>query len=111
MYAVGNAVTGRGNINESLKHGRDISLEIMHSELHWEEEDYENWLRGTEGTVQENINLIADSIKRQKFLSENVIESIISKTETLQKRVDYDGDYEAWVKKNLPVRLEDMLHS
>ncbi|MDN5200436.1 FAD-dependent oxidoreductase [Fulvivirgaceae bacterium BMA10] len=111
VFAVGNAVTGRGNINESLKHGREITEEVMDNFLQWQEEDYQSWLRTTESTVESNINAIVDTIKRKKFMPDEVIQNILDKTEVLQKKVGYNGSYSDWVDKNLPVRLETMLEN
>ncbi|MEQ9426258.1 MAG: FAD-dependent oxidoreductase [Cyclobacteriaceae bacterium] len=109
VFLLGNAVTGRGNIKESLDHGRQVSIEIMDHELNWEEQDYEEWLRGTEDNITEQVSHIADHIQRKKFMPDAVIEGILDKTEALQKKVGYEGDYRKWVEKNVPVRLEDLL--
>ena len=109
VFALGNAVTGRGNIVESQKHSKSVSLEIMDEHLHWQEDDYQDWLRGTESGIREQVNAIADLVKRKQFMPTEVIEGILQKTEALQRKVGFDGDYPAWVKKNLPTRLEDML--
>lgn len=109
VFALGNAVTGRGNIVESQRHGKSISIEVMEDHLHWQEEDYQNWLRGTESGIKKQVDVITNHIERQKFMSDEVIESILEKTEDLQKKVGYNGDYVSWVDNNLPKRLEDML--
>ena len=109
VFALGNAVTGRGNIVESQKHSKSVSLEIMDEHLHWQEDDYQDWLRGTESGIREQVNAIADLVKRKQFMPTEVIEGILQKTEALQRKVGFDGDYPAWVKKNLPTRLEEML--
>ncbi len=109
VFMLGNAVTGRGNIKDSLDHGREISIEVMDNELHWQEADYENWLRGSEKATSEQVDEIADHINRQKFMPDDVIQSILQKTKKLQKKVRYEGDYRKWIEKNLPKRLEDML--
>ena len=109
VFMLGNAVTGRGNIKESLEHGREISLEVMDHELHWQEEDYENWLRGTEDNIAEQVGHIADHVSRQKFMPDDVIQSILNKTKALQEKAGYNGNYDEWVAQNLPQRLEDLL--
>ena len=109
VFALGNAVTGRGNIVESQKHSKADSLEVMDEHLHWQEADYQDWLRGTESGIRDQVNVIVDRIERKKFMPKEVIEDILQKTEALQRKVGYDGNYPAWVEKNLPTRLEDML--
>ena len=109
VFALGNAVTGRGNIVESQKHSKAVSLEVMDEHLHWQEADYQDWLRGTESGIRDQVNVIVDRIERKKFMPKEVIEDILQKTEALQRKVGYDGNYPSWVEKNLPTRLEDML--
>ena len=109
VFALGNAVTGRGNIVESQKHSKAISLEVMDDHLHWQEADYQDWLRGTESGIQQQVNVIMDRIERKKFMPQEVIQGIHQKCEELQKKAGFDGDYQAWVQKKLPKRLEDML--
>lgn len=108
VFAIGNAVTGKGNINESVLHGRKITEEIMDHHLEWHQEDYEKWHRQTAVTVKGDIHKIIETIEKQKFLSDEVIQSILDKTTALQHKVGYDGNYENWVKQNTPTRLEDM---
>lgn len=109
VFALGNAVTGRGNIKESMMHGKEIALEVMDHHFHWQEEDYENWLRASENHVGKQVANIADHIERQRFLSPEVLTNIRDKIAELQKEAGYTGNYPQWVKLNLPERLEDQL--
>ncbi len=109
VFALGNAVTGRGNIVESQRHGKAITLEVMEDHLNWQEEDYQSWLRGTESGIKKQVDAISSHIERQKFMSDDVIKEILRKSEALQKKSGFDGDYTAWVATHLPKRLEDML--
>ena len=109
VFAIGNAVTGKGNINESVKHGREISSEIMDRHLDWHQEDYENWHRQTAVKVDKDISKIIDVIEKRKFMPDEVIQEILNKTKALQEKIGYNGDYENWVEQNTPPRLENML--
>lgn len=109
VFALGNAVTGRGNIKESLEHGRDISLDVMEHHFHWQEQDYQQWLRGTEQGVSEKVNEIAEHIERQKFMPEPVIKTILEKTEKLQRKAGYDREYRDWIQQHRPLRLEELI--
>jgi hypothetical protein len=111
VFALGNAVTGRGNIKESMIHGKKIALGVMDHHLNWQEEDYENWLRGSENQIDHQISGIADQIERQQFLSSEVINSIQGKISNLQTSAGYGGDFRQWVDENLPERLEDQLEN
>ena len=111
VFALGNAVTGRGNIKESMVHGREIALGVMDQHLDWQEEDYENWLRASEGQIEQQVSSISDRIEHQQFLSEEVINNIQEKIQALQQSTGYPGNFMEWVAKNLPERLEDQLEA
>jgi len=115
VFAVGNVVTGRGNILESRKHGREITDKIIDEHLqHLDQGDplskkYEDLFKDIEGEVQQKINNISATLAETELHSEEEIDFIVNKTKELQERVGYDGDYIAWANKNRPLRLEDML--
>ncbi len=109
VFAIGNAVTGKGNINESIKHSREVSGEIIENILDRQQEDYENWHRSTATKVQKDISEIVHAVEHAQSLSDDIKDSIIAKVKKFQKKSGYTGDYEAWIKDHLPVRLEDLL--
>jgi ferredoxin--NADP+ reductase len=117
VFAVGNVVTGRGNIHESRKHGREITDIIIEEHLEPAEhenqmtEKYSDMFRDIEGETKHIINNISTTINDSEISTEEQINFIYTKTEELQKRVNYDGNYLAWAEKYRPVRLEDMLKS
>jgi hypothetical protein len=102
-------VTGKGNINESIKHGREISAEIMDSYLDWHQEDYESWHRQTAVKVYRDIAKIIEVIEKRKFMPDEVIQDIMDKTLALQEKAGFDGDYKNWAEQNTPPRLENMI--
>jgi len=109
VFALGNAVTGRGNIKESMMHGKEIALDVMDHYLDWQEEDYENWLRASENKVENQVANIVASIERQRFLLPEVLKSIQDRITSLQKAAGYNGNFEHWIEANLPQRLEEQL--
>ena len=109
VFALGNAVTGRGNIAESQKHGKEVSLEVMNAQLDWLEDDLKKLLRNKEALIDENVNRIVKKISVEKPMPDQVIQFILDNTKKLQEKAGYDGHYANWVKKHLPPRLEDML--
>ena len=117
VFAVGNVVTGRGNIHESRKHGREITDIIIEEHLEPAEhgdqlsEKYSDMFRDIEGETKHIINNISTTINDSELSTEEQINFIYNKTKELQKRANYDGNYLAWAKKCRPVRLEDMLKS
>jgi hypothetical protein len=109
VFAIGNAVTGKGNINESVKHSKEISTGIIDNFFEWHQGQYENWHRQTVTKVDHNIDQIFEKIEDQQDLPEKVFNEILKKVSMMQKKAGYDGNYRAWINKHLPVRLEDVL--
>ena len=109
VFALGNAVTGKGNIIESLKHGRELSQRVMDNYLDWQEEDYQDLLRKQEAAVAGDIDKIAENLKNKNLLSIEKIQELKSRIKEYQQKSGFDGDYDKWVKKHLPKRLEDMI--
>jgi NADPH-dependent glutamate synthase beta subunit-like oxidoreductase len=113
VFAVGNVVTGRGNILESRKHGRQTTDRIIEEHLDTISQTdpmgqkYEDLFRNIESDVERKISNIETTLSEEKVHTDEEINFILAKTKELQERVGYDGNFDAWVKKNLPVRLED----
>jgi len=109
VFAVGNAVTGQGNIKESMKHGNELSNRLMDDFFNWKEEDFQEYLRLTAGNLEGQVEAISEKFHDKDLLSPDQIEVLDEKIKKMQKQVGYDGNYQAWIAKHLPVRLEDML--
>jgi NADPH-dependent glutamate synthase beta subunit-like oxidoreductase len=107
VFAIGNAVTGRGNINESLKHGKDVSERILAEYI----EDPVGTL--TQETIAQREAAAAKTVDGLlpyvRSIDASKYAQLISRVEELQKRVGYTGDFREWVAKHLPVRLETLL--
>ena len=101
VFAVGNAVTGRGNIVESLKHSKNVTLNLIDNELEGEESAFasnsnalNNVLRNVENKVDEQIDTIVAELEGCEELENAKL--IPSKIKALQEKVGFDGNYEAW---------------
>ncbi|MES2620889.1 MAG: hypothetical protein V4615_08555 [Bacteroidota bacterium] len=79
VFIVGNAVTGKGNIQDSSHHAKEIA-DLM--------------LKNFFPTVP--------------ALSAETIADIAGRTEQLQQQKGFNGNYTAWAKQRTPVRLEAM---
>ncbi len=105
VFALGNAVTGRGNIKESMDHGREIAQNVI-----------EGYLPDSDGSpneevvtrIQEAIDSLEDEV-RDRSLSPGVYNQIMEKVNEHHQRTGYENDYLAWMKSHLPVRLEQLL--
>ncbi len=109
VFALGNAVTGRGNINESLRHGREISHAVITEYFDEREEMYRETFRTTENSVKEHLTKVVDQLSHSPLLTQEKMEALSLRVKNLQQKVGYDGDYETWVKNHLPMRLEELI--
>ncbi len=104
VFAIGNAVTGKGNINESVKHSREISAGIIDNFLEWQQEKYQDWHRET----TRDMDRIISSIEESDPLTVDRFKNILDKIRLLQEKAGYDGNYREWVEKHLPERYENL---
>lgn len=107
VFALGNAVTGRGNIIESMRHGQKVSKAII-QHLFDREGEIEASFRKREGQVAQQVKEMMEMLPAEP-LSEGAIQKISNRIKALQQYAGYDGNYPAWVEQQLPVRLEDMI--
>ena len=110
VFAVGNAVTGRGNIQESKQHGKQITRKLVDN--HFTEDALEKWLNTINNNIKEsikkNINTIIDEISSREIQPENVIDSILDRTKAINDKNGY-SDYSVWINEHKPERLETLL--
>lgn len=110
VFAVGNAVTGRGNIQESKQHGQQITRKII--DQHLTEGALEEWLinlnNAIKSDVTEKMNSIVQEIGARDIQPDDIIKSILSKTAKINQENGYKT-YSEWIKRHRPVRLEALL--
>ena len=109
VFALGNAVTGRGNIKESQMHGRRATEKVMDEFLVWREADYEEIFRRAENNAENKISAIEVKLQAKRPLNREKIAEIFERLRALHKKVSYNGDYDAWIKQYLPLRVENMI--
>ncbi len=110
VFAIGNAVTGRGNIQESKQHGKQMTERII--EKHLTEDALEMWLTNLNGQIKEKVNeqisSIVSEIADLEIKSETIIKGILDKTDEIHKKIKFTN-YMGWIKSKIPQRLEDIL--
>ncbi len=109
VFALGNAVSGRGNIRDSLLHSRKTVRRIAEDYLEKQEEDYQQWFRQQEEKVGAHLEQIAQFLESRRALSSPGLDRIEQRVRALQHRVGYDGNYRRWVNRHRPLRLEALL--
>lgn len=107
VFAIGNAVTGRGNIKESMKHGQEISRRLMIEYM--DDIDMSEFINDTDSEANQIANEIDGIVPHINSISESDLEILKERIRGLQTAKSYDGDFSAWVERHLPVRLEDMV--
>ncbi len=111
VFAIGNAVTGRGNIQESKVHGKRMTEKIIDKHL-LENDLFEDWLENLNtdlcNRVDENVEAIEVFIKKQKIMPDRIVDNILRKSKALQDKVGYTT-YSDWIKLKTPIRLENLL--
>ncbi len=105
VFALGNTVTGRGNIKESMAHGREISQNVI--------EGYLGHAAGTPDDdvvkrVQAAVTAISEEIKNC-YISAANLKTIRHHVQAHHDRAGYHGDYMQWIQTRLPERLEKKL--
>ena len=110
VFAVGNAVTGRGNIQESKQHGKQITKKII--DLHLTDDAFEEWLtnlnESIKSKVSEQITSIIDEISSKEVQPDDIIQNILDKTKSQNNLHNYTT-YQDWVDRHRPIRLEELI--
>ncbi len=109
VFILGNAVTGRGNIRDTQAHGRKVTERIVDQFMVNSEEDYKELFDRAEELTDFRLSTIGDKIKSFSPLTSEKIQKLMQKITALQNRTGYNGNYQQWVKKYTPPRLENMI--
>lgn len=109
VYALGNAVTGQGNIRRSASHSRQVSEELFTSVLAMDDTDYEKMFESAAIDANQRVSLLFSIIEGGERCTLTQSETINSKITGLQTKIGYDGDYHKWIDAHRPIRLEDMI--
>ncbi len=105
VFAVGNAVTGKGNILASQRHGRVVSQHMLEHYLLGAASGYEEVLADRAAEAQEKVRAVADRLAGQAPLPGERVAEILAKVKALQERAGYPGDYRAWMARVRPPRV------
>lgn len=109
VFALGNAVTGRGNIKESMVHGREITQNIIEGYLADAEEAAVNEKKAEiEARISQAISTIADEVRSNPISAENY-SSAQQLIGSFHQKTSYHGDFLKWAEEKRPTRLEDLV--
>ena len=110
VFAIGNTVTGQGNIRESKKHGVLMTNKIIDD--HIEKADFfEEWLgaynESLTGEIKDQMGEIEKEILSKDSVPDRLLQNMEDKIKTYQERVGY-SNYQEWIRSKTPIRLENM---
>jgi hypothetical protein len=97
-FVVGNAVTGKGNILASRKHGRTVSQRMLEQYLIGAASGYEEVLSEAAAVTKERVMAVAGRLSGQTPLPPEHVSALRAKVQSLQGRVGYAGNYHEWIK-------------
>jgi len=101
IFVIGNAVTGKGNILASRKHGRTVSQRMLEQYLLGVGSGYEEAFQKVENETRGKIEAVATRLSGQPPLPPERVSELMSKIELLQRRVGYSGNYRQWIETTL----------
>jgi NADPH-dependent glutamate synthase beta subunit-like oxidoreductase len=102
VFGLGNAVTGKGNIRESQLHARKVVHHVIDHVFHCRAAHIDD------DRLEDDPSARTEAAKRG-MLNADQMQSILNRIRELQRKAGYDGDYQKWVKRHRPVRLEQIL--
>ncbi len=99
VFAVGNAVTGKGNISDSQRHGRVVSRHMLENYLQGVASGYEEVLAAAEAEAGARAAAVAAYVTGRAPLPGERVASILERVRDLQRRVGYPGDYHEYMAR------------
>jgi len=108
VFALGNAVTGRGNIRQSQIHSRQVSENIVDGYLATSDEDFEEIFDAASERADKRIESIFGILSGIQKLSTRQIQDIDNRLKILRAKSGCTVDFNDWILTHLPARLETM---
>jgi hypothetical protein len=105
VFALGNAVTGRGNIRASRLHARQVIEWLAKEFLNWDKEDSDELRNYLDLGDYARLEQLA---RDRNLPPADQVEEILGRVSLYQKRSGYENLYPDWIRKNRPARLEDI---
>jgi hypothetical protein len=102
VFAVGNAVTGKGNILVSLKHGRLVSQHMLDRYLLGAASGYEEALAEGGTAARAQVSAVIERLGGRSPLPGPRVAHILAQVRVLQERAGYAGQYRAWADRMRP---------
>ncbi len=112
VFAIGNAVTGKGNIKTAKEHGSAVTQKLINEYLQKNTQALDMELEAYNKEVREKadkkVSDLLSEIFQQDMPDDITIEHIWELTKKYQDKVGYK-DYKSWIEQHKPVRYEDII--
>ncbi len=112
VFAIGNAVTGKGNIKTAKEHGSMVTQRLLDEYLQKNTQAFDMELEAYNEEVRKKTDEKIAQIFKQLFnkdVPDDVtVDHIWEVSKAYQDRVGYK-DYKSWIESHKPVRYEDII--
>jgi NADPH-dependent glutamate synthase beta subunit-like oxidoreductase len=95
VFGLGNVVTGKGNIRESLEHGEFVAKHLV-----------DGYLGLGERIGAAEADAVEAYVSARPKLAPEQAKAVLDRVRTRHREVGYEGEYAAWMRRNTPVDLE-----
>jgi len=109
VFGLGNVVTGKGNIKESLDHGKLVANHLIEHYLgvgEAGERDISAGFAPAEAKGEAGAEAVQEHLARVKPLEPAKVEALLERARARQEAVGYGGDYATWLGQVTPKDLE-----
>ncbi|APF19753.1 hypothetical protein Calab_0209 [Caldithrix abyssi DSM 13497] len=108
VFALGNAVTGKANIRQSMLHSKQVTEFIVDEYLSVDSDDYARLFEERSKLADRRVDALLQKLEDQPQVTDRQLRQIKDEVKRLQEKVGYDGHYRQWIKRHLPARLEHL---
>ena len=95
VFGLGNVVTGKGNIRESLEHGEFVAKHLA-----------DGYLGLGERIGAAEAEAVQAYVSARPMLAPEQAKAVMERVRTRHREIGYDGQYAAWMTRNTPADLE-----
>jgi NADPH-dependent glutamate synthase beta subunit-like oxidoreductase len=111
VFGVGNVVTGQGNIRVSLVHSQKVTQQLLQQYIGVAEDgngpaDFSAFSAPAAARGAGQAQAVQEKLQTVPALSEEQIAAVDRRIQAEHKRVGYEGNYDAWIRKVTPPDLE-----
>ncbi len=112
VFAIGNAVTGKGNIKTAKEHGSMVTQKLLDNYLQKNTQAFDMELEAYNEEIRQKTDIKIAEIFKQLFdkaaPDDVTVDHIWEVSKTYQDRVGYK-DYQSWIETHRPVRYEEVI--